>query len=110
MIKIEVNRALPVAKLGNSDGTEVGDWVLAMGSPFGLNRPVTAGIISAKARSNVVAGRQFQSFIQTDAAINPGNSGGPLVDMEGEIIGINTAILTEAKDTKALVLRFRQLP
>src|SRR4051812_48149376 len=80
VIKIEVNRALPVAKLGNSDGTEVGDWVLAMGSPFGLEQTVTAGIISAKARSNVVAGRQFQSFLQTDAAINPGNSGGPLVD------------------------------
>lgn len=97
VIKIDVNRPLPVAKLGNSDGTEVGDWVLAMGSPFGLEQTVTAGIISAKARSNVVAGRQFQSFLQTDAAINPGNSGGPLVDMAGQVIGINTAILTEGQ-------------
>ncbi len=97
VIKIEVNRPLPVAKLGNSDGTEIGDWVLAMGSPFGLDHTVTAGIISAKARSNVVANRQFQSFMQTDAAINPGNSGGPLVDMAGEVVGINTAILTEGQ-------------
>jgi serine protease Do len=73
----------------------VGDWVLAIGSPFGLKSTVTAGIISAKGR-NIVPGRQFQSFIQTDAAINPGNSGGPLVNMESEVIGINTAIYTES--------------
>jgi serine protease Do len=73
---------------------QVGDWVLAIGSPFGLQETVTAGIVSAKGR-NIVPGRQFQSFIQTDAAINPGNSGGPLVNMAGEVIGINTAILTE---------------
>ena len=71
---------------------QVGDWVLAIGSPFGLQVTVTAGIISAKDRGNV--GHQFQRFIQTDAAINPGNSGGPLVDMAGEVIGINTAIFT----------------
>ena len=71
---------------------QVGDWVLAIGSPFGLQATVTAGIISAKDRGNV--GRQFQHFLQTDAAINPGNSGGPLVDMAGEVIGINTAIMT----------------
>lgn len=94
VIKIEVDRPLPVAKLGNSDGMEVGDWVLAIGSPFGLQETVTAGIVSAKGR-NIVPNRQFQSFIQTDAAINPGNSGGPLVNMAGEVIGINTAILTE---------------
>ncbi len=94
VIKIEVDHALPVAKLGNSDGMQVGDWVLAIGSPFGLQETVTAGIVSAKGR-NIVPNRQFQSFIQTDAAINPGNSGGPLVNMAGEIIGINTAILTE---------------
>jgi serine protease Do len=94
VIKIEVERPLPVAKLGNSDGMEVGDWVLAIGSPFGLQETVTAGIVSAKGR-NIVPNRQFQSFIQTDAAINPGNSGGPLVNMGGEVIGINTAILTE---------------
>src|SRR4030088_1758456 len=94
VIKIEVDHALPAAKLGNSDGMEVGDWVLAIGSPFGLQETVTAGIVSAKGR-NIVPNRQFQSFIQTDAAINPGNSGGPLVNMASEVIGINTAILTE---------------
>ncbi|HEY4842371.1 MAG TPA: Do family serine endopeptidase [Terriglobales bacterium] len=94
VIKIELDHPLPAAKLGNSDGMEVGDWVLAIGSPFGLQETVTAGIVSAKGR-NIVPNRQFQSFIQTDAAINPGNSGGPLVNMAGEVIGINTAILTE---------------
>jgi serine protease Do len=94
VIKIEVPHPLPYAKLGNSDSMQVGDWVLAIGSPFGLKSTVTAGIVSAKGR-NIVPGRQFQSFIQTDAAINPGNSGGPLVNMEGEVIGINTAIYTE---------------
>jgi serine protease Do len=80
--------------MGNSDGMQVGDWVLAVGSPFGLSETVTAGIVSAKGR-DIVPGRQFQTFIQTDAAINPGNSGGPLVNMNGEVIGINTAILSE---------------
>jgi serine protease Do len=94
VIKIDVNRSLPAAKLGNSDGTQVGDWVIAVGSPFGLQATVTAGIVSAKGR-NIVPNRQFQSFIQTDAAINPGNSGGPLVNMAGEVIGVNTAILTD---------------
>jgi serine protease Do len=94
VIKIDVDRALPAAKLGNSDSMQVGDWVLAIGSPFGLQETVTAGIVSAIGRS-IVPQRQFQSFIQTDAAINPGNSGGPLVNMSGEVIGINTAILTE---------------
>ena len=94
VVKIETDKPLPVAKLGNSDGMEVGDWVLAVGSPFGLQETVTAGIVSAKGR-NIVPNRQFQSFIQTDAAINPGNSGGPLVNMAGEVIGINTAILTD---------------
>ncbi|MCU1298209.1 MAG: Peptidase Do [Acidobacteriaceae bacterium] len=94
VIKIDTDRPLTVAKLGNSDSMEVGDWVLAIGSPFGLQETVTAGIVSAKGR-NIVPNRQFQSFIQTDAAINPGNSGGPLVNMAGEVIGINTAILTD---------------
>jgi serine protease Do len=94
VIKIDYNKPLPAAKLGNSDGMQVGDWVLAVGSPFGLQETVTAGIVSAKGRE-IVPGRNFQSFIQTDAAINPGNSGGPLVNMAGEVIGINTAILTE---------------
>ncbi len=94
VIKIEVDKPLPAAKLGNSDSMQVGDWVLAIGSPFGQVGSVTAGIVSAKGR-NIVPNRQFQSFIQTDAAINPGNSGGPLVNMLGEVIGINTAILTD---------------
>src|SRR3989475_10764746 len=94
VIKIDVDKSLPSAKVGNSDSMQVGDWVLAVGSPFGLSETVTAGIVSAKGR-NIVPGRQFQTFIQTDAAINPGNSGGPLVNMNGEVIGINTAILSE---------------
>src|SRR2546427_11359096 len=94
VIKIDVDKSLPSAKVGNSDSMQVGDWVLAVGSPFGLSETVTAGIVSAKGR-NIVPGRQFQTFIQTDAAINPGNSGGPLVNMAGEVIGINTAILSE---------------
>ncbi len=94
IIKINVDHPLPVAKLGNSESMQVGDWVLAVGSPFGLQETVTAGIVSAKGR-NIVPNKQFQSFIQTDAAINPGNSGGPLVNLAGEVIGINTAILTE---------------
>src|SRR5438128_4626502 len=79
------------AKLGDSDRAQVGDWVLAVGSPFGLQATVTAGIISAKARQ--IGQGPFDDFVQTDAAINPGNSGGPLVNMQGEVIGINTAIV-----------------
>jgi len=94
VIRIESDKPLPTAKLGNSESMQVGDWVLAVGSPFGLQETVTAGIVSATGR-NIVPNRQFQSFIQTDAAINPGNSGGPLVNMAGEVIGINTAILTD---------------
>ncbi|HET8922351.1 MAG TPA: Do family serine endopeptidase [Candidatus Acidoferrum sp.] len=95
VIKIEANKELPTAKLGNSDGVQVGDWVLAIGSPFGLQATVTAGIISAKDRGGI--GQQFQRFLQTDAAINPGNSGGPLVDLAGQVIGINTAIITGSR-------------
>ena len=94
VIKIDMERAVPSAKLGNSDSMQVGDWVLAIGSPFGQVGTVTAGIVSAKGR-DIVPNRQFQTFIQTDAAINPGNSGGPLVNLDGEVIGINTAILSE---------------
>src|SRR4051794_24248916 len=96
VIKIDSKEPLPAAKLGNSDSANVGDWVLAIGSPFGLQSTVTAGIVSAKGR-DIVPQRQFQSFIQTDAAINPGNSGGPLVDMDGNVIGINTAIFTQSQ-------------
>lgn len=95
VIKIDANKELPIAKLGNSDGVQVGDWVLAIGSPFGLQASVTAGIISAKDRGGM--GGQFQRFLQTDAAINPGNSGGPLVDLSGQVIGINTAIITGSR-------------
>jgi serine protease Do len=98
VIKIDAGHELPTAKLGNSDGVQVGDWVLAFGSPFGLNSTVTAGIVSAKDRENLGgAEHQFQHFIQTDAAINPGNSGGPLVNLAGEVIGINTAIYTGSR-------------
>src|SRR5713226_7638488 len=95
VIKIEAGKELAVAKLGNSEGVQVGDWALAIGSPFGLQATVTAGIISAKDRGGI--GHQFQRFLQTDAAINPGNSGGPLVDMAGQVIGINTAIITGSR-------------
>ncbi len=97
LIKIEGDKDFPVARLGNSDAVQVGDWVLAFGSPFGLQATVTAGIVSAKDRVNIPGSQQFQRFIQTDAAINPGNSGGPLVNMAGEVIGINTAIYTSSR-------------
>lgn len=97
VIKIDTNSALPTVKMGNSDSAQVGDWVEAIGSPFALAQTVTAGIISAKNRTIEpgVSG-QFQHFIQTDAAINPGNSGGPLLNMNGEVIGVNTAIYTQS--------------
>lgn len=94
VIKIETTKALPVARMGDSDKLNVGDWVLAMGSPFGLEQTVTAGIISAKDRVTEAGAKPFQQFLQTDAAINPGNSGGPLVNLAGEVIGINTQIAT----------------
>jgi serine protease Do len=97
VIKIETSTPLPTVKLGNSDTAEVGDWVEAIGSPFALSQTVTAGIISAKHRTiDGGAPGQFQHFIQTDAAINPGNSGGPLLNMNGEVIGVNTAIFTQS--------------
>src|SRR5437016_12750872 len=103
VIKIEAGRDLPVAKLGNSDAVKVGDWVLAIGSPFSLDHTVTHGIISAKGRTDIGGSRNdFQSFLQTDAAINPGNSGGPLVNMSGEVIGINTAIISETRQSAGL--------
>ncbi len=82
---------LPVAPLGDSDAIEVGEWVLAIGNPFGLSQTVTAGIVSAKGR--VIGSGPYDDFIQTDASINPGNSGGPLFNAKGEVIGINTAIV-----------------
>src|SRR5215470_3980603 len=104
IVKIEAGHDLPVAKVGNSDAVKVGDWVLAIGSPFTLDHTVTHGIISAKGRDSLPGGgsRPFQSFLQTDAAINPGNSGGPLVNMAGEVIGINTAIISDTRQSAGL--------
>ena len=95
VIRVEGKKNLVAAKIGNSDAVQVGDWAIAIGSPFGLQATVTAGIISAKER-DVDPESQFQHFIQTDAAINPGNSGGPLLNIRGEVIGINTAIATNS--------------
>ena len=96
ILKIEVNQeALPSLNLGNSDDLEVGDLVLAIGDPFGVGQTVTSGIVSALARTRVGASN-YQFFIQTDAAINPGNSGGALVNMHGDLIGINTAIVSKS--------------
>jgi serine protease Do len=92
IIRIKAGNDLPVAPLGNSDDVRVGDWVLALGQPFGLSDTVTAGIISAKGRGLGIT--EYEDFLQTDAAINPGNSGGPLVNLNGEVVGINTAIST----------------
>ena len=109
VIKIDpAGLSLPTVKLGNSDGAQVGDWVLAIGSPFGLSQTVSAGIVSAKNRSidepspNGISQSQFQRFIQTYAAINPGNSGGPLVDMAGQVIGMNTAIYTQSAGSEGI--------
>jgi serine protease Do len=93
VIKIEVDRPLTPVKISNSDGVQVGDWAIAVGAPFGLQTSVTAGIISALGRD---IAQQFQRFIQTDAAINPGNSGGPLVNINGEVVGINSMIATRS--------------
>ncbi|MBI3468847.1 MAG: PDZ domain-containing protein, partial [Planctomycetes bacterium] len=94
LVRIEGAGSLPVARLGDSDALEIGDWVLAIGSPFGLERTVSAGIISGKGRGLEQVRRT--NFLQTDAAINPGNSGGPLVNIEGEVVGINTAIASSS--------------
>src|SRR6185369_1843508 len=97
VIKIEAPRDLPTVTLGDSNAAQVGDWVLAMGSPFGLDQTVTAGIISKKERETPYF-NVFQRFLQTDAAINRGNSGGPLVNMRGEVIGMNSQIATSTGD------------
>jgi serine protease Do len=94
VLRIQEGGPFPAAVLGDSEKLKVGDWVLAIGSPFGLQHTVTAGIISAKGRS--ITGGAFDDFLQTDAAINPGNSGGPLVNMSGEVVGINSAILSRS--------------
>ncbi len=91
LLKVDVKGHLPVVLLGNSDALEVGEWVMAIGNPFGLGQTVTAGIVSAKGR--VIGSGPYDDFIQTDASINPGNSGGPLFNGTGEVVGINTAIV-----------------
>ena len=95
LLKVETENDLPYAIFGDSDATKIGEWVLAIGNPFNLTSTVTAGIISAKARNLDPTGRTTQSFIQTDAAVNPGNSGGALVNTQGQLIGINTAIQSQ---------------
>ena len=89
LIKIDTKEQLPMATLGDSDKTEIGDWVVAIGNPFDVGMTVTAGIVSAKGR---LLGGNYDDFMQTDASINPGNSGGPLFNTDGQVIGINTAI------------------
>jgi serine protease Do len=91
LIKIDADKDLPTARMGSSEKLQVGEWVAAIGSPFGLEQTVTAGIVSAKGR--VIGSGPYDDFIQTDASINPGNSGGPLINMNGEVVGINTAII-----------------
>lgn len=95
VIKLKDAKDLPTLELGDSDKMDIGEWVLAIGNPFGLSHTITAGIVSAKGR-NAVGITDYEDFIQTDAAINPGNSGGPLVDLDGKAIGINTAIFSRS--------------
>lgn len=95
LIKIKSGHNLPFVPLGDSDALKVGEWVMAIGSPFGLEQTVTAGIVSAKGR--VIGSGPYDDFIQTDASINPGNSGGPLLNMKGEVVGINTAIIASGQ-------------
>ena len=91
VIKVEAKDSLPTVPMGSSDNLKVGEWVAAIGSPFGLEHTVTAGIVSGKGR--VIGSGPYDDFIQTDASINPGNSGGPLINMQGEVVGINTMII-----------------
>ncbi len=91
VLKIEPDEDLPTLEFGDSDAMQIGEWVVAIGNPFGLDHSVTAGIVSAKSR--IIGAGPFDDFIQTDASINPGNSGGPLLNLEGQVIGINTAIV-----------------
>jgi serine protease Do len=95
LLKVDAGRSLPVVSFGDSDKMKVGEWVMAIGNPFGLDHTVTVGIISAKGR--IIGSGPFDDFIQTDASINPGNSGGPLLNMDGEVIGINSAIIASGQ-------------
>ena len=95
VVRFKPDRDLTVATLGNSDNLRVGEWAIAIGNPFGLDQTVTVGVISATGRSDVGVAT-YENFIQTDASINPGNSGGPLLNLRGEVIGINTAIFSQS--------------
>ncbi|MBN2467003.1 MAG: DegQ family serine endoprotease [Deltaproteobacteria bacterium] len=95
LVKVQSDDSLPAVKLGSSDALEVGEWVMAIGNPFGLEHTVTVGVVSALGR--VIGAGPYDDFIQTDASINPGNSGGPLVNTRGEVIGINTAIVAQGQ-------------
>ncbi|WP_227762048.1 trypsin-like peptidase domain-containing protein [Zhaonella formicivorans] len=97
VLKIESKKDLPTLKLGDSDKVKVGNWVVAIGNPLGLDHTVTVGVISAKGRPIAVEDRQYKNLLQTDASINPGNSGGPLLNLQGEVIGINTAVNASAQ-------------
>ncbi len=95
LLKIEPKEALPVAVFGDSDNLQIGEWVIAVGNPFGFEHSITAGIVSAKGR--FLGASPYDDFIQTDAAINPGNSGGPLFNMHGQVVGINTAVISQGQ-------------
>ncbi|MCL6634232.1 MAG: trypsin-like peptidase domain-containing protein [Peptococcaceae bacterium] len=97
VLKIDAGGDLPTVPLGNSDTVRVGDWVVAIGNPYGLDHTVTVGVISAKGRPVTVEDRRYRNLLQTDASINPGNSGGPLLNLKGEVVGINTAINAQAQ-------------
>jgi len=97
LLKIDAEADLPFLNMGNSDQIRVGNWVIAIGNPYGLDHTVTTGVISAKGRPINIGDRQYENLLQTDASINPGNSGGPLLNLQGEVIGINTAINAQAQ-------------
>lgn len=97
VLKIDAEEDLPAVSLGDSDSVRVGDWVVAIGNPYGLDHTVTVGVISAKERPMTIENKQYRNLLQTDASINPGNSGGPLLNLNGEVVGINTAINAQAQ-------------
>jgi S1-C subfamily serine protease len=97
LLQVNAGSNLPYLKLGDSDNSRVGDWAIAIGNPYGLDNTVTVGVISAKGRPITVGNHNYPNLLQTDASINPGNSGGPLLDLNGEVIGINTAVDEQAQ-------------
>lgn len=115
VLKIESKDKLPTLKLGDSEGVEVGDWVIAIGNPYGLDHTVTVGVISAKGRPVNIEDKKFRNLLQTDASINPGNSGGPLINLNGEVVGVNTAVNASAQGigfaipSSTVVLVYNQL-